>query len=116
MFRHLALAVAAVLAAGASVGISPQTPAQPLNLTGFVTIGTSPDGRDTVVSIDEAGDETTIDGLVEHAFRLQHAPGARFEFLGRATVTYDRDHLVISASPDMAWVFTVAGRHLNLAI
>jgi hypothetical protein len=110
MLRHLTLAVAAVVAAGASVGVAPQSPAQPLTWTGSVAIATSPNGRDTVVSIDEESGERVTDGLVEHAFRLQHASGARFEFLGRATVTYDRDHLVVSAGPDLSWVFTVAGR------
>jgi hypothetical protein len=113
MFRHLTLSVAAVLAAAASVGVSPHSPAQPLTWTGAVSIVTSPDGRDTIVSIDEEGGGRSADGLVEHAFRLQHEPGARFEFLGRATVTYDRDHLVISAAPDLGWVFTVAGRPQN---
>lgn len=80
MFRHLTLGVAAVLAAAASVGVSPQSP-QPLTWTGAVSIVTSPDGRDTIVSIDEEGGGRSADGLVEHAFRLQHEPGARFEFL-----------------------------------
>jgi hypothetical protein len=110
MYRHLVRLVAAVVAAGASLGVSPQSPAPPQSWTGSVAIGTSPDGRDTVVSIDEQSGEGASDGFVEHAFRLQHAPGARFEFVGRATVSYDRDHLVISAGPDLSWVFTVAGR------
>jgi hypothetical protein len=110
MFRHFTVVVATVVAAGASVGVSPRSPAQPLSWTGSVAMVTSPDGRDTVVSIDEETGERSSDGLVERAFRLQHAPGARFEFLGRATVTYDRDRLVVSAGPGLSWVFTVAGR------
>lgn len=76
MVRRFALTVVAMLMAGVgSLGLSPQPTEKAFTVMGLVQMSTSSDGRETVVSIDRDDALQAADGLVDHAFRLQHPTG-----------------------------------------
>jgi hypothetical protein len=52
---------------------------------------------------------------VDHAFRIQHDKGLRFEYGGVAAVTFEAHRLTVTVTPDIGWVFTVASRESEFA-
>jgi hypothetical protein len=109
MVRRLALTVVAVLIAGVgSLGLSQQSIGKSFTVIGIVTIATSSDGRETVVSIDRDDSAQRADGLVDHAFRIQHAKGLSFAYSGAGAITFQGHRLTVAVTPDIGWVFTVA--------
>jgi hypothetical protein len=111
MVRRFALTVVAVLLAGVgSLGLSPQPTENAFTVMGIVEMSTSSDGRETVVSIDRDDAVQPADGLVDHAFRLQHATGPRFAYRGAGAITFQAHRLTVAVTPDRGWVFTVASR------
>jgi hypothetical protein len=105
---YVSLATALFTSAGV---ISRSLPAEQeaLVLTGYVRVAASPDGSTTLVSIDTDSPGEPPDGLVDHAFRLQHQEPARFDFDGIATISYTQTSLALQPENDIGWVFSLSG-------
>jgi hypothetical protein len=104
--------VVVLLVGGVMVGGVIGRPARPdepaLTLTGDVHVVTAPDGKTTAVTVD-LGDQASLpDGIVDHAFRLQHHEIKALEYDGPATVDYAKGHLTVRPNDREAWVFEVA--------
>jgi hypothetical protein len=118
--RHVhlivAVAFALALAAGTNVVGGRIYPEQrPLIVTGHLCMVTSPDGLTTVVSIDMGDTEHPPDGLVDHAFRLQHKTAQALTYDGMATITYLGTRLSIEVDDQSGWVFSVDGTETPLS-
>ncbi len=107
MVRGSALFVVVLLFAGLSGGPAlPEDPA--LTLTGDVHILTAPDGMTTSVTVDVRGQTDFPDGVVDHAFRLQHKSSQTLEYDGPATISYIKGRLTVRPDDGETWVFRVA--------
>jgi hypothetical protein len=101
-------AVVVVLLVGGVIGRPTHQEDPALTLTGEVHIVTAPDGKTTAVTID-GGDQTFFqDGVVDHAFRVQHLGVQYLEYDGSATVQYVKNQLTIRPHDRVGWVFAVA--------
>jgi hypothetical protein len=111
MVGRVALVVMSLLAAGAvSLGVGDVSADAAFTVRGLVTIVTAPQGGETVVAVDRDDDVQPADGIVDFAFRLQHARESRFAFEGKAAVSVQPHRLTVAATPSLGWVFTVASR------
>jgi hypothetical protein len=101
------LAIVALLIGGLSGG-----PAVPddsaFTATGDVHILTAPDGMTTAVTVDVGGQSLLPDGVVDHAFRLQHKSSKTLEYDGPATISYIKGRLTIRPDDGEPWAFRVA--------
>lgn len=86
MALRVALVVVALMAASGAARSVPQGPPLPLTSSGWVEASTSADGSETVVSLDVSTPGAAADGLVDLAFRLQHAAALHVEFAGSSLV------------------------------
>ena len=114
--RGVLVAVAATLLAGVGLVGRPTQLEQPtLTLTGDVHVVTSLDGLTTAVSIDVGTGKYPPDGLVDHAFRLQHKAGQALAYDGAATITFTGPALRIEPRESLGWVIVVAGKWMTLS-
>jgi len=108
--RYVLVALAVALLAGAGlVGRAIRSEDSPFTATGDVQMVTSPDGLTTAVSIDVGDSKYPPDGLVDHAFRLQHKAVQALAYNGLATITYANSQLILETADDAGWVVTVEG-------
>jgi hypothetical protein len=117
MIRRSVLVVLAVtLLAGAGLVSRPLLLAEPpLTVTGDVHMVTSPDGLTTAVSIDVGDAKYPPDGLVDHAFRLQHKAEQALAYDGVATITYANASLRLDLDEGAGWVFAVKDTRTSLS-
>ena len=114
--RVVFMALLATLLAGAALVSRPVRLAEPpLTLTGDLHMVTSPDGLTTSVSIDEGDAKDPADGLVEHAFRLQHKAEQALAYDGVATITYANASLRLDLDEGAGWVFAVKDTRMSLS-
>jgi hypothetical protein len=110
MALRVALVVVALMAASGAARSVPQGPPLPLTSSGWVEASTSADGSETVVSLDVSTPGVAADGLVDMAFRLQHAGARHVQFAGSGTVTFQRGLLTITRADGPTWAFAIASR------
>lgn len=114
--RNVLLSVAAVLLAGAGLMSRPTRLDQPpVTLAGDVQVVTSLDGLTTAVSIDVGTATRPPDGVVDHAFRLQHTAEQALAYSGEATVTFTGSSLRIESKEGLGWLVVVAGKWAALS-
>jgi len=116
--RHVMVAVVftlALLAATTVVGRRMHPEQRPLVVPGHVSMVSSLDGLTTVVSIDVVGTDQLPDGLVDHAFRLQHKTPQSLSYDGMATISYLGTRLSIEVNDQSGWVFSVEGNRTPLS-
>ena len=113
--RIVLLAVAAVVLAGAGLMSRPTRLDQPpVTLTGDLQVVTSLDGLTTAVSIDEGTARRPPDGVVDHAFRLQHTAEQALAYSGEAILTFTGSSLRIESKDGLGWLVVVAGKWATL--
>ena len=112
MIRRVALfAVAVVLLAAVGLMSRPtQLDQPPLKVTGDVQMVTSADGLTTVVSVDIGTAKNPPDGVVDHAFRLQHKVEQALAYDGEATVEFTGSALRIEPKEGLGWLMVVTGK------
>jgi hypothetical protein len=111
MVGRLALVLISSLAVAAdSLGVGEKAPDAAFSVRGLVTMIAAQEGGETVVAIDRDDDVQGADGIVDFAFRLQHARDLRFAFDGKAAVSVQAHRLTLAATPTIGWVFTIASR------
>lgn len=114
--RVVFMALLATLLAGAGLVSRPVRLAEPpLTLTGDLHMVTSPDGLTTSASIDVGDAKYPPDGLVEHAFRLQHKAEQALAYDGLATITYANASLRLDLDEGAGWVFAVKDTRMSLS-
>ena len=108
--RYVLVAFAVALLAGAGlVGRAIRSDDAPFTIAGDVQMVTSPDGLTTAISIDVGNSKYPPDGIVDHAFRLQHKAAQALAYNGLATISYADGQLILETGDDAGWVFTVEG-------
>ena len=108
--RYVLVALAVALLAGAGlIGRTIGSDDAPFTITGDVQMVTSPDGLNTALSIDVGNSKYPPDGIVDHAFRLQHKAAQALAYNGLATISYADGQLTLEPDDGAGWVFTVEG-------
>jgi hypothetical protein len=79
-------------------------------VAGTVDVSASPDGTMTVVSVDVATEAGLPDGLVDHAFRVQHEATFVALYRGPGQITYRRTSLIVETEAGNGWVFALDDR------
>jgi hypothetical protein len=87
--------------------VSPAQDLPPVALWGRVDLVSGPN-HTLLVLVDQGTPDSPPDGLVDLAFRLQHAPSVTFS--GYATVAAVKNRVSVMVDDQIGWVFTVAGR------
>ena len=108
--RNIVVALGVALLAGAGlVGRAIRSEDPPFTAIGDVQMVTSLDGLTPAVSIDVGDSKYPPDGLVDHAFRLQHKAVQALAYNGLATISYADGQLILETDDDAGWVITVEG-------
>ncbi len=98
-----------LLVEGDGIGGRVRAEQRPLTATGEVYMVTSPDGLTTAVTLDIGSLDQPPDGIVDHAFRLQHDKVWQAGYEGWATITYTGTDLRIAVDERSGWVFSLDG-------
>ena len=101
------VAVAICLVAVAAVGPAQYADEPLLTLYGQVRVARSLDGLSTAITVDVVSTDRPPDGLVEHAFRVQHKFSGPLAYDGLSTVTFREHSLIISVDDAHGWIFTL---------
>ena len=98
-----------LLVEGDSIGGRVRGEQRPLTATGQVYMVTSPDGLITAVTLDIGSLDHSPDGIVDHAFRLQHDKVWQAAYEGWATVTYTGTELRVAIDDESGWLYSLGG-------
>jgi hypothetical protein len=103
------LACAIVWVAGVGLVRHRGSDSPPVTVAGHVSMVTSLDGLTTAVSVDADGPAQLPDGLVDHAFRLQHKVPQVLAYDGKASLIFTETELRVSVEGQTDWLFSVEG-------